>query len=106
MIGDGLRMIAGRCRDHSARALLGRQLQQFVERAAFLVGGGELQILELQPHLGADDFGKVRLTSIGVRMTAPLMRSAAARMSSIVGGCMERLKHAGGLAVHLARGQC
>jgi hypothetical protein len=31
----------------------------------------------------------VRLTSIGVRITAPLIRSAAARMSSMVGGCME-----------------
>src|SRR5690348_3016480 len=30
----------------------------------------------------------VRLTSIGVRITEPLIRSAAARMSSIVGGCM------------------
>ena len=58
MIGDRLRVIAGRRRDHAARALLGRQLQQFVERAALLVGGGELQILELQPDFGADDFGQ------------------------------------------------
>ena len=58
MIGDRLRVIAGRRRDHAARALLRRQLQQFVERAALLVGGGELQILELQPDLGADDFGQ------------------------------------------------
>jgi hypothetical protein len=29
----------------------------------------------------------VRLISIGVRMTAPFTRSAAARMSSIAGGC-------------------
>src|SRR4029079_15272895 len=32
---------------------------------------------------------KVRLTSIGVRITAPFTRSAAARMSSMVGGCIE-----------------
>ena len=56
VIGDRLRVIAGRCRDHAARPLLRRQLQQFVERAALLVGGGELQILELQPDLRADDF--------------------------------------------------
>jgi hypothetical protein len=31
----------------------------------------------------------VRLTSIGVRITDPRIRSAAARMSSIVGGCRE-----------------
>jgi hypothetical protein len=55
MISDGLRMVAGRSRDHAARALLGRQLKQFVERAAFLVGGGELQILELEPDFGADE---------------------------------------------------
>ena len=56
MIGNRLRVVAGRGRDHSARALLRRELQQFVERAALLVGGGELQILELQPDFGADDF--------------------------------------------------
>ena len=53
MIGEPLRMVAGRGRDHAARALLVGQVQQFVERAAFLVGGGELEILELQPDLGA-----------------------------------------------------
>ncbi len=56
VISHGLRVIAGRGRDHPARALLGRQLQQFVERAAFLVGGGELQILELEPDFRAGDF--------------------------------------------------
>ncbi len=34
------------------------QLEQFIERAAFLVGGGELEILELEPDLGADDLGQ------------------------------------------------
>jgi hypothetical protein len=61
VIGDRLRMVAGRRRDHAARALLLGQLQQFVERAALLVGGGELEVLELQPDLGADDLGQVRL---------------------------------------------
>ena len=58
VIRDRLRMVAGRRGDHAARALLRRQLQQFVERAALLVGGGELQILELQPDFGADDLGQ------------------------------------------------
>ena len=58
MIGDGLRMIAGRRGDHAARPLLGGQLEQLVERAAFLVGGGELQVLELQPDFRADDVGQ------------------------------------------------
>src|SRR5882757_994554 len=44
----------------------------------------------------------VRLLSIGVRMTAPLMRSAAARISSIVGGCIIGPGISPrGLAVHL-----
>src|SRR5207244_7910487 len=43
-----LRMISGGRRDHAARALIGRKLKQFVERAALLVGRGELEVLELQ----------------------------------------------------------
>ena len=31
------------------------ELQQLVQRAALLVGGGELQVLELHPDLGAGD---------------------------------------------------
>ena len=58
VIGDRLRVVAGRGGDHAALSLLGRQLQQFVERAALLVGGGELEVLELQPDFGADDFGQ------------------------------------------------
>jgi hypothetical protein len=53
MVGEALGVVAGRSRDHSTPLLVGRQLQQFVQRAALLVGGGELQILELHPHLGA-----------------------------------------------------
>ena len=53
LIGEALRMVAGRRRDHAARALLVGELQQLVERAALLVGGGELQVLEFQPHVGA-----------------------------------------------------
>ena len=59
MISDRLRMVAGRCRNDAARPLFVRQLQQFVERAALLIGGGELKILELQPDFGADDLGQV-----------------------------------------------
>ena len=58
MIGDGLRMVAGRGGDDSARALVFGQLEQFVERAALLVGGGELEVLELEPDLGADELGQ------------------------------------------------
>ena len=58
MIGDRLGMIAGRRGDHASGALFGGQLEQFVERAALLVGGGELEVLELEPHFGADDVGQ------------------------------------------------
>ena len=58
MIGDRLRMVAGGRGDHPAGAVFGRKLKQFVERAALLVGGGELEVLELQPDLGADDLGQ------------------------------------------------
>ena len=58
VIGHRLRMVAGRRRDHAARAFVVVQREQFVERAAFLVGRGELQILELQPDVGAGDVGQ------------------------------------------------
>jgi len=58
VISDGLGMIAGGRSDDSARTLFVRQLKQLVERAALFVGGGELQVLELQPDLRADDFGQ------------------------------------------------
>ena len=58
MVGDRLRVVAGGRRDDAARAFLGRKLEKLVERSALLVGGGELQILELEPHLRADDLGQ------------------------------------------------
>jgi hypothetical protein len=58
VIGHALRVVAGRHRDHAARAFVGRERLQPVERAAFLERRGELQVLELQPDLGADDLGQ------------------------------------------------
>jgi len=55
VVGEALAVVAGRRRDHAPGALLGGQLQQLVQRAALLVGGGELQVLELDPDLGAGD---------------------------------------------------
>ena len=51
-------MIAGRRGNHAAGPLVVGQLEQFIERAAFLEGGGELEVLELQPDFGADDLGQ------------------------------------------------
>jgi len=58
VIGDGLGMVAGGCRNDAARPFFGRELQQFVERAALLVGSGELQVLELQPDIRTNGFGQ------------------------------------------------
>jgi hypothetical protein len=54
MIGDALRVIAGRHCDHAARLLGVRQVHQLVQRAALLERGRELQVLELQPHGAAE----------------------------------------------------
>ena len=53
VIRDALRMVAGRHREHAARALLVAQLGNLVERAALLERRGELQVLELEKHLAA-----------------------------------------------------
>ena len=58
VIGHALRMIAGRHRDHAAPALVGRQRQQSVERAALLEGRGELQVLEFEPEFAAADLAQ------------------------------------------------
>ena len=55
VVGDALRVVAGRHGDHAALALLRRELQQLVQRAALLERGGELQVLELEPDLGPGD---------------------------------------------------
>lgn len=55
VIGQPLRMVAGRGGDDAAPALVLGQQQQLVQRAALLIGGGELQVLELEPHLRPGD---------------------------------------------------
>ena len=55
VVGDALRMIAGGHGDHARGRLLGRQLRQAVQGAALLERGGVLQVLELEPDLGAGD---------------------------------------------------
>src|SRR2546427_1917093 len=51
-------MVAGAHGDHAACALLGRELGQLVEGAAFLERGGELQVLELEIDLRSRDLGQ------------------------------------------------
>ena len=58
VIGEALRMIARRRRDHALGARRLVELEQRVERAAFLIGGGELQILELEIDRRAGHFRK------------------------------------------------
>jgi hypothetical protein len=58
MVGERLGMVAGGRRDHAAGAHLLRHQQQLVERSALLVGGGELEVLELHIDGGAGGFGK------------------------------------------------
>ena len=60
VIRQALRVVAGRCRDHAARLLRFRQLQQRVERAPFFERTGELQLFELETDLDADRFGEPR----------------------------------------------
>ena len=51
-------MVAGGGCDDAARPLLGRQLKQFVERAAFLVSGRELEVLEFQVDAAVCQLGE------------------------------------------------
>ena len=53
MVGDRLGVVAGRHGDDAGGALLGRQRQELGQRAAFLEGVGDLQVLVFDPDLGA-----------------------------------------------------
>src|SRR5437899_1169087 len=48
VVGNGLRVIAGRGGDQSALLFLGSQRQDAVERPSFLVGSGSLQVFKFQ----------------------------------------------------------
>ena len=50
VVGDALRVVAGRRGDHAALALFGAEPQQEVARAALFERRGELEVLEFQPH--------------------------------------------------------
>ena len=81
MIGNALRMVAGRSRDHAALAFTVRQLEQLVQRTPFLKRSGELQIFKFQPDIRARQI-RERLALHGRgpndRIGNALMRSAYA----------------------------
>ena len=56
MIAQPLGVIPGGCRDHAPRALFLVEMEQRIERAAFLVCGCELVIFELEPDVGPGNF--------------------------------------------------
>ena len=58
VIGEALGVIAGTGGDDPVAALGVIQLQELVQGPALLEGGGELQVLELHPHLGPGDLGQ------------------------------------------------
>jgi hypothetical protein len=58
VVGHSLGMVPGRHGDDAAPPLLVRQALQLVKGAAVLERAGELQVLELDPELGAGDLGE------------------------------------------------
>jgi len=63
VIGDSLRVISRRSADDAALLFFRAEQQDFVERAAFLVRAGHLQIFELEIDLlacGGGEFGGIR----------------------------------------------
>ena len=55
VIGEALRVIAGRRRDHAAPAFVRRELEQCVARAALLEAAGALQVVELAVNMRAGE---------------------------------------------------
>ncbi len=76
VVGDALRVVAGGGRDHAALALLGREEQQRVARAALLEAAGALQVVELAVDLRA---GEMRQRDRRRRMATGRRRRRSAR---------------------------
>ena len=58
VVGHALRMVACGHRNDAALALLFGQVEQAVQRAALLERGGELEVLELEPDVRAEDLAE------------------------------------------------
>jgi hypothetical protein len=82
VVGHALGMVARAHGDHAARALPGAQLGQLVAGAAFLEGGGELQVLELEEDLRAGQLRQRARLHEGVLSTWGATLLAAWRTSS------------------------
>ena len=68
-VRDAESVIAGRRRDDAARAHLGRQRREHVQRAAQLEGAGGLLVLELEVDVAAGDLAeRARSRTSGVRL--------------------------------------
>ncbi len=79
MIGDTLRMVAGRHRDDPGAALGLGEAQELVQRAALLEGAGRVQRLELEKNLAPGHLGQCRgADRRGVRHCARDRRLGAA----------------------------
>jgi hypothetical protein len=65
VVGHGLRVIAGRHGDDAAVPFAGRQRLKLHIGAAVLEGVGDLQILELDPDLGARQLRQLRRVEQG-----------------------------------------
>ena len=88
MVGHRLGMIARRRRNDAARSLFSVSCSSLLSAPRSLYAAVNCRFSNLSQTSAPMISDSVRLTSIGVRMTSPSIRSAAARMSSIVGGCI------------------
>ncbi|MNE42680.1 hypothetical protein D3C80_1368240 [compost metagenome] len=84
VIGQGLGVVAGRGGDDAALHLIRRQLQQPVQGAALLEAAGEVQVVELDPDLGAGQLRQAARIADGGAVH--LAGDAGLRRANIVDG--------------------
>ncbi len=80
VVGHGLRVVSRRCCDHSAALFLGREQQDFVQRAAFLERAGHLAIFELQ---------KDRVAGLVRQLVRRAERRDEDRAANAIGGLLD-----------------
>jgi len=84
VVSDRLRVVAGAHRDDAAPALGLAQREELVQRTALLERGGELQVLELEEHLRADEARKCAAVHTGRLLDRS--RDALRRGADVVDG--------------------
>ena len=79
MVGHALGVVAGGHGDHATLAFIGGKRRKPVQGAPLFERRGELQVLELEPHIAAQDVGE-RAAPVAARLEHGAAQARASRL--------------------------